>query len=165
MASPKKSIPAYGSSRSTGGVFRGHAQGNTFNMADANDVWNDINSYDNKPAEKGKIYIYISDLNPPEVDTDQPLFTMTVYDINKCQTIQQVIECSSHDYSPIRCKLFIFLIGSCIPCFFIIHSMFLKNNRKRNRFIRSLRLIMMKVRKLNQIFKIDIGMWKKTKKN
>jgi hypothetical protein len=55
MASPKKSIPAYGSSRSTGGIFWGHAQGNTFNMADANDVWNDINPYDNKPAEKGKI--------------------------------------------------------------------------------------------------------------
>ena len=44
-------------------------------------------------------------------------------------------------------------------------ALFLKNNRKRNRFIRSLRLIMMKARKLNQIFKIDIGMWKKTKEN
>ena len=72
MASPKKSIPAYGSSRSTGGVFRGHAQGNMFNMADANDVWNDINSYDNKPAEKGKIYIYISDLNPIQISLHLP---------------------------------------------------------------------------------------------
>ena len=78
-------------------------------FADANDVWNDINPYDNKPAEKGKIYIYISDLNPPEVDTDQPSFTVIVYDINKCQTIQQVIERSSRDYSPIRRKLFVFM--------------------------------------------------------
>ena len=109
MASPKKSIPAYGSSCSTGGVFCGHAQGNTFNMADANDVWNDINSYDNKPAEKGKIYIYIPDFNPPEVDTDQPSFTVTVYDINKCQTVQEVVEHSSCDYSPIFCKVFIFI--------------------------------------------------------
>ena len=109
MASPKKSIPAYGSSRSTGGVFHGRAQGNTFNMADANDVWNDINSYDNKPAEKGKIYIYISDLNPPEVDTDQPSFMVTVHDVNKCQTVQEVVERSSRDYSPIRRKVFIFI--------------------------------------------------------
>jgi hypothetical protein len=43
MASPKKNIPAHGSSHSTGGVFRGCAQGNTFNMDDANDVWNDMN--------------------------------------------------------------------------------------------------------------------------
>jgi hypothetical protein len=109
MASPKQSIPAYGSSRSTGGVFRGRAQGNTFNMADANEVWDDINIYTSNQVEKGKIYFYISDLNPPEVDTTQPSFTATIYDINKCQTIQQVVERGSRDYSPIRRKLFIFI--------------------------------------------------------
>jgi hypothetical protein len=129
MASPEKSIPAYGSSHSTGGVFRGRAQGNTFNMADASDVWDDINIYTSDQAvkaEKGKIYFYISDLNPPEVDTTHPSFTATIYDINKCQTIQQVIEHGSHDYSPIRCKLFIFtcynllikLHRSCILSFY-----------------------------------------------
>src|ERR1700678_320215 len=129
MASPEESIPAHGSSRSTGGTFRGRAQGNTFNMADANDVWNDINQYsDNQPqkAEKGKIYLYISDLNPPEIDITQPSFTAMIHDINKFQTIQQVIERGSRDYSPIRCKLFIFtsyclsikLHRSCLPSFY-----------------------------------------------
>ena len=42
MASPGKAIPAYGSSCSTGCILRGHAQGNTFNMADASNVWGDI---------------------------------------------------------------------------------------------------------------------------
>jgi hypothetical protein len=113
MASPEKFIPAYGSSRSTGGVFRGHAQGNTFNMADANDVWADINAYsDNlgQKAEKGKIYLYISDLNPPEIDITQPSFTATVHDINKFQTIQEVIQRGSRDYSPIRRKFLYLLV-------------------------------------------------------
>ncbi|KIM42941.1 hypothetical protein M413DRAFT_49656, partial [Hebeloma cylindrosporum] len=100
MASPEKSIPAYGSSRSIGGVFRGPAQGNTFNMADADNIWQDINRYTDRAEnpEKGKIFLYISDLNPPEVDMTQPSFTATVCDINNCQTIQQVIERGARDY-------------------------------------------------------------------
>lgn len=42
------------------------------------------------------------ELNPPKIDITQPLFTATIHDINKFQTIQQVIERGSHDYSPIR---------------------------------------------------------------
>ena len=45
MASLEESIPAYGSSHSIGDTFMGCAQGNTFNIADANDVWEDINQY------------------------------------------------------------------------------------------------------------------------
>ena len=107
MASPKESVPAYGASRSTGGVFRGHAQGNTFNIADASDVWDDINVHtDNmvEKPEKGKIHFYISNLSPAEVDVTQSSFTTTIYDINKCQTIQTLMEHGSRDYSPIRCK-------------------------------------------------------------
>ena len=110
--------------------FRGHAQGNTFNIADANDVWEDINQYsDNQPqkAEKGKIYLYILDLSPPEIDITQPSFTAIIHNINKFQTIQQVIEHGSHDYSPIFCKLYIFasyhlsikLHRSCLPSFYM----------------------------------------------
>ena len=87
MASPKESIPAYGASCSTGGILRGRAHGNTFNMADAADVWDNINSYaDNmvEKLEKGKIHFYISNLSPAEVDITQSSFTTTIHDINKC---------------------------------------------------------------------------------
>ncbi|EDQ98539.1 uncharacterized protein LACBIDRAFT_299202 [Laccaria bicolor S238N-H82] len=106
MASPPKmKIPAYGSSRSTGGVIRGKAHGNTFNMGDADAVWDDMNVLSYNPAEKpvpGKIHTYISDLNPPEVDTSQSSFVTKVHDISKCQTIQDIVRHSSEDYSPIR---------------------------------------------------------------
>jgi hypothetical protein len=60
---PKEAIPAFGASLSTGGSLRGHAIGNTFNIADVGQVWGDINSLDGEPM-KGKVYLYISDLNP-----------------------------------------------------------------------------------------------------
>ena len=130
MASPEVSISAYGLSHSTGGTFRGHAQGNILNIADANDVWEDINQYfDNQPqkAEKGKIYLHISDLSPPEIDITQPSFTAIIHNINKFQTIQQVIKHGSHDYSPICHELCIFashhlsikLHRSCLPSFYM----------------------------------------------
>ena len=65
---PKEPIPAYGSSRCfMGGSTRGRAIGNTFDIADAREVWSDFNSPDGEPT-KGKIYLYISDLNPAVVD-------------------------------------------------------------------------------------------------
>ena len=91
MASPPKmKIPAYGSSRSTGGVIGGKAHGNTFNIGDANAVWEDMDVFSDHPAEKpvhGKIQTYVSDLNPSEIDLSQSSFVTKVYDINKCQTI------------------------------------------------------------------------------
>ena len=104
MSSPKESIPSYGASRSTGGVFRGCAQGNTFNIANAPDVWDNINLYADNPVEKrekGKIHFYISNLSPAEVDVTQSSFTTTIYDIKQCDTIQTLIACGSRDYSPI----------------------------------------------------------------
>jgi hypothetical protein len=98
---PKEPIPAYGSSRSTGGSLRGHAVGNTFNIADADQVWGGFNSLDGEPT-KGKIYLYISDLNPAVVDISQSSFIVNVYDIAKCQTIQDLMKRGSRDYSPIR---------------------------------------------------------------
>ncbi|KIM37169.1 hypothetical protein M413DRAFT_42562, partial [Hebeloma cylindrosporum] len=73
MASPEKSISAYSSSCSTGDVFQSRAQKNTFNMADADNIWQDINRYTDRAEnpEKGKIYLYISNLNLPEVDMTQ----------------------------------------------------------------------------------------------
>ena len=97
---PKEPIPAYGSSRSTGGFLRGCALGNTFNIADAEQVWGEVNQSD-EPV-KGKIYLYISDLNPAVVDISQSSFIANVYDIAKCQTVQDVMKRGSRDYSPIR---------------------------------------------------------------
>ena len=83
MATPKVSIPSYGASRSTGGIFRGHAHGNTFNMADASEVQDEINLHtDNvvEKPEKGKIHFYISNLSLAEVDIMQSSFTTTIHD-------------------------------------------------------------------------------------
>jgi hypothetical protein len=110
MASPKENILAHGSSRSTGGVFRGRPQGNTFNMADANDVWDDMNIYADNPLEKpkkGKIHFYILDLNPSEVDMAQSSFTATIHNVKNFQSFQDVIVRGSYDYSPICHKLYI----------------------------------------------------------
>ena len=98
---PKDPIPAYGSSRSAGGSLRGRAVGNTFNIADAEQVWSDVNRLDVEPT-KGKIYIYISDLNPAVVDIAKSSFIANVYDIAKCQTVQDLMKRGSRDYSPIR---------------------------------------------------------------
>jgi hypothetical protein len=102
---PKEPIPAYGSSRSTGGSARGRALGNIFNIADAGEVWSDFNYPDGEPT-KGKIYLYISDLNPAIVDIPESSFIVNVYDTAKCRTVQDVMKRGSRDYSPIRSKFF-----------------------------------------------------------
>ena len=88
---PKEPIPAYGSSRSMGRSTRGQAIGNTFNIADAREVWSDFNSPDGE-LTKGKIYLYISDLNPVVVDIFQSSFVVNVFDTAKCQTVQDVVK-------------------------------------------------------------------------
>ena len=101
---PKDSIPANGSSRSTQGIFRGGAAGNTFNMGDVKAVWDDINKYNNYPdgePKKGKIYLYISELNPSTINVAQSDFVATVHDTSKCQTVQDVMRLGSRNYSPI----------------------------------------------------------------
>lgn len=106
---PKEPIPAHGSSHSTGGVLCGCAVGNAFNIADAKQVWGDINQQDGE-LTKGKIYLYISDLNPAVVDISQSSFIANVYDTAKCQTVQDLVKRGSCDYSPIHSRLFIFIL-------------------------------------------------------
>jgi len=105
---PKDLIPAYGSSRTTGGTLRGRAVGNTFNIADVGQVWSDYNYPDEEPT-KGKIYLYISDQNPAAVDIVQSSFIANVYDTGKCQTVQDLVKRGSRDYSPIRSKSYIYI--------------------------------------------------------
>jgi len=108
MASPLKgTIPAYGSSRSTGGVFQGRAVGNAINIGDAVEVWEEMDVFREGLAQKpvkGKIHFYISNLNPPDIDITKSSFIANVSDISKCETIQDVIGHGSRDYSPIRRK-------------------------------------------------------------
>lgn len=104
---PKERIPAHGSFYSTGGIFQGRAVGNTPNIADFGQGWGDF--ADGEPT-KGKIYLYISDLDPLVVDIAQPSFIANVYDTAKCQTVQDLMEQGSHDYSPIRSKSFLYSI-------------------------------------------------------
>ena len=90
------------------GKVLGKAHGDTFNMGDVNAVWDDMNVFSDNPAEKpvpGKIHTYVSDLNASEIDISQSSFVIKVHDINKCQTIQEIVRRSSEDYSPIRHKL------------------------------------------------------------
>ena len=112
---PKEPIPAYGSSRSTGGTLHGHAVGN---IADAGEVWGDINCPESEPT-KGKMYLYISDKNPVVVDVSQSLFIVNVYDTAKCQTIQDVMKRGSGDYCPICSKLYQYIYWCFID---IIHA-------------------------------------------
>jgi hypothetical protein len=83
MASPPKGgVPAYGSSRSTGGVFRGKALGNAMNIGDANEVWEEMDIFTEGLAQKpvkGKIHFYISSLNPPDVDITQSSFIANIH--------------------------------------------------------------------------------------
>ena len=101
MASPPKgTIPAYGSSWSTGGVFRGRAVGNAINIGDAAEVWEEMDIFreglDQKPV-KGKIHFYISNLNPPDINITKSSFIANVSNISKCKTIQDVIGHGSRD--------------------------------------------------------------------
>jgi len=107
MASPKlKSVPAYGSSRSTGGVLRGKALGNTFNMADADKTWQDINIESNGSFEKGKIHCYLSEKNPANIDVNslKASFVVSVSNVARYVTIQDIICKAGTDYMPIQSK-------------------------------------------------------------
>ncbi|KAF8951483.1 hypothetical protein BDZ97DRAFT_1769755 [Flammula alnicola] len=104
MASPpKEKIPAHGSSRSTGGVFRGRAMGNNFNMADASEVWRDMD-VPVHTAESGRIFVYLSQDNPANISiaNTNPSFTVSVRDIYNFPTFQTVVERATRDYSPVR---------------------------------------------------------------
>ncbi|KAF8962233.1 hypothetical protein BDZ97DRAFT_1759463 [Flammula alnicola] len=86
MASPpKEHIPAYGSSRST-------------------NIWQEANVFSDYAAEKGKIYLYLSEQNPANINIadTKPSFTVTIQDVLEYQTVQDIVKRGARDYSPIR---------------------------------------------------------------
>ncbi|KAF8871475.1 hypothetical protein CPB84DRAFT_1753978 [Gymnopilus junonius] len=109
---PKQHIPAYGASRSTGGILRGHASGNVFNMADANQVWPDqSNTVD--MVDRRKILLYHSADSPHNVKIThvKPLWRISVKDISECPTIKAVIKQAAKDSLPMQTnsKLFFYV--------------------------------------------------------
>ena len=96
------------------GFFRDCASGNVFNMANIDVVWDNINKYNHPNGEpkKGRIYLYISELNPLAINIAQSDFVATVYDTAKCQTVQDVMRLGSCNYSPIWSKFFSLFLQS-----------------------------------------------------
>lgn len=113
MTSPTRKIPAHGSSCSTGGILRARAAGNHFNMGDASEVWDNINMYEgdpSEPCEKGKIYLYLSDKNPANMDVSAicASYVVLVVNITRFMTIQAIFKIASQDYTAIQSMLFYF---------------------------------------------------------
>ncbi|KAM6492665.1 hypothetical protein JOM56_012389 [Amanita muscaria] len=88
MGSP---TPLKGSSRVTGGILRGKAQGNTFNMADAPDI-----SDDYMHGAKGRVMIYCPGQDPSD---HKPQLTLTTKVSGR---LGSVLEEIAERYSPIK---------------------------------------------------------------
>lgn len=99
MISPVNSpLRLEGSSRVTGGFSRGHALGNAFNFADAEDV--DMDSAVG-PVE-GKVLLYFSNQNPADVDfTSKPSAS---FKHEVIPTIKPVLKAISGRFSPVKSK-------------------------------------------------------------
>lgn len=97
MASPPHSPPAYGSSRTTGGVFRGRALGNTFNFADADDM--DLRHDDQLLGPiMGKVLCFHSPVDPTVTKPDL-FFNMEVV-----PNLGPVLQKFGRLHSPVRSK-------------------------------------------------------------
>jgi hypothetical protein len=88
-------IDAGGSSRTTGGILRGRAQGNVFNHADGPDqVY--------VAPRKGKVYVYQSPRIPDATNSDTSI---------TCEVTPQlkpVLKALSRRFSPVSSKLYIY---------------------------------------------------------
>ena len=89
MTSP--SPPLYGSSRTTGGATCGHAVGNVFNLADADD-----DHEDPLVLRTGKVHIYNSLVDPVAV---KPFCTLKV---NVQFSMAPVLKSIAEKWSPIE---------------------------------------------------------------
>lgn len=65
---PEEAVqPSMGSSRITGGIFRGHAQGNVLNHADISAM---SMSLDFNTPVKGEVFLYLTDQYPRHINFD-----------------------------------------------------------------------------------------------
>jgi len=87
--------PAEGSSRAVGGILRGNAGGNVFNLADAPDQ---AASLDLGP-KRGTIGLYFSDENPQNVVIGQSSMTLK---INVQLTLKPILNAVAKKYPAIK---------------------------------------------------------------
>ena len=102
MASPS-TVPAEGSSQTTGGLLCGKAMGNVVNLADMQDV---AAAKPVDSAVKGIVKVYISDIEPSELDFKnmKPITKVTI----KVNTnIGSVLAEVANWYPAIKHKFFI----------------------------------------------------------
>jgi hypothetical protein len=105
--SPKR---LQGASRTTGGVLRGRAYGNVFNFADARDI------LDQGPqhgmASRGRVYIYVSPLNPTTLDPEQ-MKPMATVKVTTSPTVTPMLQQVTRRFSPVRSTYTFILLRFC----------------------------------------------------
>lgn len=102
LAPPEQQEPANGSSRSTGGILRGRALGNAFNIGDPIDnVPQDVT-----PLARGRINVTIVQQPPPDIVIDNPTSHLNVK--SPCyDTLGPLLKKIAKSYSPVRSKYLI----------------------------------------------------------
>jgi len=100
MLSPQNSPPAlHGSSRTSGGLFRGQAAGNALNAAD----WSNSGNNDYIGPVHGQINIYLSQNDPATLSpTSLVPYARLSYDYAAKTPIAPVLERVARRYSPVR---------------------------------------------------------------
>jgi hypothetical protein len=100
MGSPPSSPPhPRGSSRMTGGIFRGNALGNSLNTADFNDTVNVLHPI------LGKVLVYSSNQDPANLSI-QDMKPSAFIKHNVTLSIKPVLTKVAEKYSPIRSESF-----------------------------------------------------------
>lgn len=97
MASPPQSPPQglQGASRTTGGVFRGHAHGNVYNFGDPLDIFQG-----ELAPRTGKIHLYTERVDP---SITKPILT---FKNEVTLTLAPVLRKLERRYSPVSSELF-----------------------------------------------------------
>ncbi len=100
MTSPQNSPPKlHGASRTSGGIFRGHATGNVLNAADFLNTDND----EYIGPVRGQINIYLSEDDPARLSPDSlTAYARLSYDYAAKTPIAPVLERVARRYSPVR---------------------------------------------------------------
>ena len=101
MHSPNSPPKLHGASRTSGGVFRGQAVGNSLNAADFSNLGND----DYIGPVQGQINIYLCQDNPAQISPEiLTAYSRISYDYALKTPIAPVLEKIARRYSPVRRK-------------------------------------------------------------
>ena len=114
LAPPEREEPANGSSRSTGGVLRGRALGNTYNIGDSlGEVPQDI-----APLSSGRVNVTIVQQPPSDAVIENATSLLNVR--SPCyDTLGPILKKVAKSYSPVRSKYFIVYKYKSIITFYL----------------------------------------------